>query len=66
MLCVEIHVKVGQECESYWLVKLKYAFPRVTLYKVGTRKDKEHSLLEYCKLDTLAMMRVLEKLREVY
>ncbi len=31
-----------------------------------TEKEKmRNALLEYCKLDTLAMVRVLEKLREV-
>ena len=29
-------------------------------------KKTRNDLLEYCKLDTLAMVRILEKIRELY
>lgn len=41
------------------------AFPRLKLMSENERESYRKALLEYCKLDTLAMLKVLEKLREV-
>ena len=34
--------------------------------KENEKQKLRNSLLEYCKLDTLAMVKILQKLREVY
>ncbi|MGX3098567.1 DUF2779 domain-containing protein [Helicobacter sp. 23-1046] len=41
------------------------AFPRLKQMSENERESYRAALLEYCKLDTLAMLKVLEKLREV-
>ncbi len=41
------------------------AFATMSKLKEGEKERLKNSLLEYCKLDTLAMVRVLGKLREV-
>ena len=41
------------------------AFPRLKQMSEKERESYRAALLEYCKLDTLAMLKVLEKLREV-
>ena len=41
------------------------AFPRLKFMDESTRKSYRNALLEYCKLDTLAMVKVVEKLKEL-
>jgi len=39
------------------------AFANMSKLEEGEKEKLRNSLLEYCKLDTLAMVRVLEKLK---
>ena len=41
------------------------AFPRLKFMDESTRESYRTALLEYCKLDTLAMVKVVEKLKEI-
>ena len=41
-------------------------FPKLKDMEREERKKYRRALLDYCALDTLAMVRVLERLREVY
>ena len=41
------------------------AFAHMSKLDSAEKEKMRDALLEYCKLDTLAMVRVLEKLREV-
>ena len=41
------------------------AFPRLKFMDESTRESYRTALLEYCKLDTLAMVKVVEKLKEL-
>lgn len=41
------------------------AFPKLSSMNQQEKEDTRIALLEYCKLDTLAMVKVLEKLKEV-
>ncbi len=54
---------------NLWLIhngdEAMSAFPRLKLMSENERESYRKALLEYCKLDTLAMLKVLEKLREV-
>ena len=40
------------------------AFARLAFLKENEKQKLRNSLLEYCKLDTLAMVKILEKLKE--
>ena len=41
------------------------AFPKLSSMSIGEKEETRIALLEYCKLDTLAMVEVLKKLKEV-
>ncbi len=41
------------------------AFPKLSSMNTHEKEETRNALLEYCKLDTLAMVKVLKKLREV-
>ncbi|WP_083568595.1 DUF2779 domain-containing protein [Arcobacter sp. LA11] len=41
------------------------AFANISKMEEGEKQKMRNSLIEYCKLDTLAMVKVLEKLKEV-
>lgn len=40
-------------------------FPRLKFMDESTRESYRNALLEYCKLDTLAMVKVVDKLKEI-
>lgn len=41
------------------------AFAKLALLEENEKQKLRNSLLEYCKLDTLAMVKILEKLRKI-
>ena len=45
--------------------RLWRAFLALKSMDIANREAYRNALLEYCKLDTLAMVKVLDKLREV-
>ena len=42
----------------------KNIYLKMLLCDENTKKEIRHGLLEYCKLDTLAMVKILKKLKE--
>ncbi|PCI27252.1 MAG: phosphomethylpyrimidine kinase, partial [SAR324 cluster bacterium] len=41
------------------------AFPKLSSMNPEEKEETRRALLEYCKLDTLAMVKVLEKLKNI-
>ena len=59
--------RAGSDAGSFFLEKIlgKYIFPRMKNMPPEEREKARKDLLEYCKLDTYAMVKILRELERV-